>query len=135
MNVATIVFIVSIIIGTSLALSFIFENLFERINKEKESLLPPPYVQYETAESISKKWHDHNLIGLCMECGLSDAPLVIDRRILPESDPEGLIASYRSLRSYMGAPSHVLTKCKWCAELDNITYHLRCNGVRRLKNG
>lgn len=67
------------------------------------------YQQYETADSIDCLWHDYSLVGECGFCGCDDAPIVI------KSDP---------CRK---------AKCKWCAELDNLNYHLRHNGVRRLR--
>lgn len=93
-----------------------FERFFQRFIKDlTEGLLyftkqkkPPAlerYKEYETAPTIDKVWFDHKAIGTCDICGLSDCPVV--------------------------KMSSGVTKCKWCAELDNITYHLRYNGTRR----
>jgi len=71
----------------------------------------PEYKEYSTAQQIDEKWMDANLIGRkCFFCGCSDAQIVME--------------------TYIGQP-----KCKWCAEFDNICYHLKMNGVRRFEKG
>lgn len=59
----------------------------------------PAYILYETAQSIADKWHDLKLVGTCGVCGMDDAPIVV---------------------TWSGTD-----KCKWCAELDNLTHHLK----------
>lgn len=66
------------------------------------------YVEYSTASLIALQWYDQESIGIeCGYCGCSDAPIV-----------------------FRNTP-----KCKWCAEFDNITYHLKHNGTRRFEKG
>jgi hypothetical protein len=68
------------------------------------------YKEYSSADIIDRHWMNSDLIGLCGKCGCDDAPIVV--------------------HPYQGAQ-----KCKWCAEFDNITYHLKMNGIRRLEKG
>lgn len=74
----------------------------------------PEYKQYETAKSIDERWSNEALIGECNVCGCDDCPIVIGG-----SDGFGISLS---------GP-----KCKWCAERDNLIYHLSTNGTRRFK--
>lgn len=66
------------------------------------------YKQYETAELIQQNWNEPAAIGdTCTICHLNDAPIVWRAK-------DGTL------------------KCKWCAEKDNLDYHLNYNGERRL---
>lgn len=65
------------------------------------------YKEYETAPAIADKWHDNSVIGLCHGCKMPDVPLVL-----------------------VAQDSSSSNKCKWCAELDNLNYHLKYNGER-----
>lgn len=77
--------------------------------QEPEIVVPPEkYVQYETANIIDAHWHDEKRIDRCEKCGMDDAPIVI------------------------GHTNRKRKKCKWCAELDSINFHLAHHGVRRL---
>ena len=67
----------------------------------------PEYEEYETAARIAEIWNDGNAVGLCEFCGMDDAPI---------------------FKLWDG--KH---KCKWCAELNNLNYHLEHHGVRRLR--
>lgn len=80
----------------------------KRIAKTKQE---SPYVEYSTAPSIADLWYDHTVVGRCGRCGMDDSPIVVGNQ-----------------------PSHymyVSPKCKWCAERDNLNYHLKHNGSRR----
>ena len=65
------------------------------------------YKEYESALALASGWFSPT-VDLCTECGCDDAP---------------------TFDMYL----YGVRKCKWCAEFANITYHLRFNGVRRLK--
>lgn len=75
------------------------------------------YKEYETAPAIEDKWRDSTVIGLCGHCGLDDAPIVI-----PEKET--------GLRLFSGEEVISRAKCKWCAEKDNLDYHLKYKGSR-----
>jgi|KBSMisStaDraftv2_1062788.scaffolds.fasta_scaffold144966_1 hypothetical protein len=93
-----------IVIGYGLYV-LVLEPIF---TTQREIVLEGEYKQYETAPSIDKKWSDSKLVDVCNKCGMDDAEIVI------VGDTTG-------------------NKCKWCAELDNINYHLKYNGVRRFR--
>lgn len=65
------------------------------------------YTEYESAPLIAERWHEQKLVGVCKKCGGDDAPII-------STNIEGN------------------DRCKWCAELENLSYHLRYNGTRRL---
>lgn len=65
------------------------------------------YEEYESCEALQELWHQPANGEKCDVCGMSDCPV--------ETMWSGV------------------TKCKWCWELDNLTYHLLHHGVRRMK--
>jgi len=79
---------------------------FDSVGGKKPTRGRRSYVLYETADSIAEKWNDESLIGYCEYCGMADSPIVIPRK--DNSDTKA--------------------KCKWCAELDNLTWHIKYNG-------
>jgi len=92
---------------------FLWATLTDDCSDDKLRQINALYKQYETAPSIDAKWHDMSLVGLCGYCGMDDSPIVIGD---PDFDTHN-------------------AKCKWCAELDNLNYHLKFNGIRRWKKG
>lgn len=65
------------------------------------------YTEYVSAKLIAEGWHEQKLVGVCKKCGGDDAAII-------STNIEGN------------------DRCKWCAELENLSYHLRYNGTRRL---
>lgn len=80
----------------------------DSVKKERRKLIERAgdYTEYESAKAIADAWYDQKLAGVCRTCGGDDAPLI-------HTAIEGN------------------ERCKWCAEFENITYHLRYNGTRR----
>lgn len=101
-----------------LAFMFRMPYLLNNIRTSAEIVDLKPYEEYESAAVINERWHDEQRIGWpCNYCGMDDCPIVLGH---PGLDNSFFIR--------LGGP-----KCKWCAELSNINYHLATHGVRRLK--
>ncbi len=86
------------------------------------------YKQYETAPVIADQWRSDPRVGLCDYCGLDDAPIVINHPDDVERHKED--QQYADNIAYTNVS--LRAKCKWCAEKDNLDYHLKYNGERRM---
>lgn len=69
------------------------------------------YKEFSSTWQVSLIWNDKDAVGHCSRCGMEDAPIIEPMALLEDRGP----------------------RCKWCAELEDITRHLELFGVRRLK--
>lgn len=108
-------------------------DLVYKDQKKRESQpIRPPYVTYETHSSIADVWYDRSLVGECSKCGLDDAPLIVPSGAVKDSSGRYMLNEHVAIYSGDGQVINnpwMDLKCKWCAEKDNINYHLKYKNV------